>query len=67
MELTEDMLRRIAINIADLRTSIIALRIILVQLGGNPPELDWILRGIHDSPEFQQICDQILEQLKGSL
>jgi hypothetical protein len=67
MELTEEILRQIAINIADLRTTIIALRIILVQIGAHPPELDGILSGMHDSPEFQQICDQILEQLKGSL
>jgi hypothetical protein len=67
MELTEETLKRIATNIADLTIIIIAMRAVLVQLGGNPPELDWILSGIHDSPEFQQICDQILAHLKGGL
>jgi hypothetical protein len=67
MELTEEVLRRIATNIAEIITTMIALRLILVQLGANIPELDWMLSGVQDSPEFQQICDNILEQLKGGL
>jgi len=63
--LTEDMLRRIANNIADLRLKFSLVRDALVRMGANLEELDRIADQELEKPEFQQLRDQILEQLKG--
>jgi hypothetical protein len=65
MELTDDMLRRIANNFADLRFKYGLLRQVAVQMGVNPAELDRATNETLETPEFQQLRDQIFEQLKG--
>jgi hypothetical protein len=66
MEMTDDMLRRIATRIVDLWCKTRALEIILVeQLGRNPQELERLLKKARESPEFQSWRDQVFEELKG--
>jgi hypothetical protein len=65
MELTEDILRRIAHNIADLRLKFSLAREVLVQMGAYPEELDRVMNKTLETPDFHQLRDQIYEQLKG--
>jgi len=66
MEMTDDMLRRIANRIVDLWSHTRALEIILVeQLGRNPQELERLLKEARESPEFQSWRDQVFQELKG--
>jgi hypothetical protein len=65
MELTEEMLKRIANNIADLRLKFSLVRHALIQLGVNSQELDRATSQAQETLEFQRIRDHILEQLKG--
>ena len=64
MELTEDMLRRIANNIGSLKLRLDLLQQILTQRGEKLEEFEKLEREA-DSPELRRICDEIFEQLKG--
>jgi hypothetical protein len=65
MELTEEMLKRIAGNIADLRLKFGLVREVLIQMGANQKELDRITNQVLEGPEFQKARDLVLEQLRG--
>jgi hypothetical protein len=65
MEFTEDMLRRIANNIADLRLKFSLAREVLVQIGAYPETMDRVMAETIETPDFQQLRDQVYEQLKG--
>jgi hypothetical protein len=65
MELTEDLLRRIADTIADAYTQISAVQMILGRLGRDPQELTDLIEEVRKSPHYQMICDEIFEKLKG--
>ena len=65
IELTEDMLRRIANSIGDLRLKIALVRELLTQMGANPEELDRVANQTLQMPEFQHLCNQIFAHLKG--
>lgn len=64
MELTEDMLRRIANNLGSLKLRLDLLQQILTQRGEKFEEFEKLEREA-DSPELRRICDEIFEQLKG--
>lgn len=65
MELTEDMLKRIAIDIADLRVRLNLVQQVLNQLGVNSQEFDQVVKQTAEKPEFRRFCGDIFEQLKG--
>ena len=65
MELTEDLLRRIADTIADAYTQISAVQMILGRMGRDPRELTDLIEEVRKSPHYQMICDEIFEKLKG--
>ena len=65
MEMTDDTLRSIANHIVDLRTKIEALEnIIVVELGAGTRSFDQIMKKTRDDPSYQQLCDQVFEDLK---
>jgi hypothetical protein len=64
MELTEDMLRRIANNLGSLKLRLDLLQQMLTQRGEKVEEFEKLEREA-DSPELRRICDEIFEQLKG--
>jgi hypothetical protein len=64
MELTEDMLRRIANNLGSLKLRLDLLQQLLTQRGEKFEEFEELEREA-DSPELRRICDEIFEQLKG--
>jgi hypothetical protein len=64
MELTEDMLRRIANNLGSLKLRLDLLQQLLTQRGEKLEEFEKLEREA-DSPELRRICDEIFEQLKG--
>jgi hypothetical protein len=59
MELTEDMLRRIANDIADLRLRVSIVGHLVTQ------EIEPVVQKATASPDFQTFRNQIFEQLKG--
>jgi hypothetical protein len=65
MELTEEMLKRIAGNIADLRVKFMLVQEVLVQMGADREALDKVMNQALDGPEFQKARDLVLEQLRG--
>ena len=65
MELTEDMLRRIANNLGSLKLRLDLLQQMLTQRGEKLEECEKLEREA-DSPELRRICDEIFEQLKGN-
>jgi len=65
MELTEDMLRRIANNLGSLKLRLDLLQQMLTQRGEKLEEFEKLEREA-DSPELRRICDEIFEQLKGN-
>ena len=65
MELTEEMLKRIANQFADLRLRYSLIREVLIQMGANSDELDRIARQATEGPVFQKACALALEQLRG--
>jgi hypothetical protein len=65
MELTEEMLKRIAGNIADLRIKVMLLQEVVVQMGADREALEKIANQTLDGPEFQKARDLVLEQLRG--
>lgn len=65
MEFTEEMLKRIATQLADLRLRFSLLREVLIQMGAKPQELDRVMNQALHEPEFQKLRDQLLEQLRG--
>jgi hypothetical protein len=70
MELTDDMLRRIANTIVDLTNQTRALKIILVeQLHVDPQLVDKLMQEPQEPQhqlQYQSTCDQLFEHLKGS-
>jgi hypothetical protein len=64
MELTEDMLRRIANNLGSLKHRVDLLEQMLTQRGEKFAEVEKLEREA-DSPELRRICDEIFAQLKG--
>jgi hypothetical protein len=67
MELTEDTMRIIAMNIADLRLRLDLLQRVVIREGPVAEGFDKLVEQTRETPEFQEICDEILEQLKGDL
>lgn len=66
MELTEEMLKRIAGQIAELRIQYSLIREVLIQMGAaNASELDRVTREAIQGPVFQQARDLVLEALRG--
>ncbi|MBI3249087.1 MAG: hypothetical protein HYZ50_21500 [Deltaproteobacteria bacterium] len=66
MELTEDVLRRIAGHIASLRLQFSLIREVLIDLGTDQTEFDRITRHhTLEGAEFQKARDLVLEQLRG--
>lgn len=64
MELTDDMLKRIADNLADLRLRVSLLEQIVAQHHPESEEFEDIVKQATETPDFQQFRTQILEQLK---
>lgn len=64
MELTEDMLGRIAGSIADLRLRFSLLREALIQMGAKSEELDQVMDQALRGPDFQQARALVLEALR---
>jgi len=64
MELTEDMLRRIANNMGSLKLRLDLLQQMLTQRGEKFEAFEKLEQEA-DSPELRRICDEIFEQLKG--
>jgi hypothetical protein len=69
MEMTEDMLRKIATYLVDLTNQVRALKIILVeQVRVDPQVVDQLMREAHEPQhqvQYQSMCDQLFEHLKG--
>lgn len=66
MELTEDMLRRIANHIVDLQTQIDSIENVITQMPGVDPQFfERQVQQARESPDYQSICDRLFEQLKG--
>ena len=59
MEFTEDMLQRIAHNIADLKLRVSIVGHLVTQ------EIENVVKEAMESPDFQLFRNQIFEQLKG--
>ena len=70
MELTDNTLKRIATHIINLTTQIHALKIILVErLDVDPQLVDRLMQETHEpqhQAQYQSMCDQLFEHLKGS-
>jgi hypothetical protein len=66
MEFTEDILKRIADNLADLRLRVSLLEQIVAQHHPESEEFEEVVRQATETPDFQQFRTQVLEQLKGS-
>ena len=65
MEFTEEMLQRIAAQIADLRFKFSLVREVLIQMGAKPQELDRVMDQALHGPEFQQALALVVEALRG--
>jgi hypothetical protein len=65
MEFTDDMLKRIANSIADLRFKFSITREVLIEMGAYTEVTDKAISEATDTPLFQQFRDQVFEQLKG--
>jgi len=65
MEVTEDTMRIIAMNIADLRLRLDLLQRVVIREGPVTEGLENLVKQTRETPEFQAACDQILEQLTG--
>ena len=65
MEFTEEMLRRIAGQLASLQLKFAIVRALLIQRGANGAELDKLLNQSLAGPEFEQARTAILENLSG--
>jgi hypothetical protein len=65
MELTEDMLQRIAYNIADLRFKFSLTREVLLGMGEYPEAMDRVMAETLETPDFQVFRTQVLEELRG--
>jgi hypothetical protein len=65
MELSEDMLKRIASEITELRLQFGLMREVVIQLGAKPGELDRIMNEVLHGPVFQQAHALVLEKLRG--
>jgi hypothetical protein len=65
MEFTEDMLVRIADNLADLRLRVSLMGQIIAQHHPESEEFEEIVKQAIETPDFQQFRAQVLEQLKG--
>ena len=67
MEITEDTLKIIAVNIADLRLRFDLLQRVVIRESSVAEGFDKLVDQTRETWEFQGLCDDILEQLKGNL
>jgi hypothetical protein len=65
MELTDDMLRRIANNFADLRLRVSLVEYLVTEESPAAKQFEKVVKQAVDTPDFQLFRNQILEQLKG--
>jgi hypothetical protein len=66
MELTEEMLRRIANTIGELRLRIVLTQVMALVTKETREELEEVVKKTQETPEFQEACDEIFAQLKGN-
>ena len=65
MEFTEDLLRRIADNFADLRLRVSLLGQMVTQHSPASEEFEEVVQQATETPDFRLFRTQVLEQLKG--
>ena len=65
MEFTEDRLRRIADNIADLRLRVSLMGQMITQHSPTSEEVEGVVKQATEAPDFQLFRTKVLEQLKG--
>jgi hypothetical protein len=65
MELTDDMLRRIANNFADLRLRVSLVEYLVTEESPAAKQFEKVVKQAVDTPDFQLFRNQIFEQLKG--
>lgn len=65
MEFTEDMLRRIAFNIADLKVRVSLVGHLIAQESPVAQQFERVVQEAVGTPDFHILHTQIFEQLKG--
>ena len=65
MEFTEDMLRRIADHLADLRLRVSLMGQMITQYSPASEEFEKVVQQATETPDFHLFRTQVLEQLRG--